>query len=100
MPIKVTRTLLSAALDGSLKNASFRTDPYFGLRCDFGAGRRAAPALSVQDLARQDRLRPDRAQSWLGCFRDNFVRFEGQVDADVRPPRRKVRIAAGVERVK
>ena len=30
MPIKVTRTLLTAALDGSLKNAEFRTDPYFG----------------------------------------------------------------------
>jgi phosphoenolpyruvate carboxykinase (ATP) len=30
MPIKVTRTLLTAALDGSLKNAKFRTDPYFG----------------------------------------------------------------------
>ena len=32
MPIKVTRTLLTAALDGSLKNAEFRTDPYFGFR--------------------------------------------------------------------
>ena len=30
MPIKVTRTLLTAALDGSLRNAKFRTDPYFG----------------------------------------------------------------------
>src|SRR5207342_3628655 len=30
MPIKVTRALVTGALDGSLKNASFRTDPYFG----------------------------------------------------------------------
>jgi len=30
MPIKVTRTLLTAALNGSLRNAKFRTDPYFG----------------------------------------------------------------------
>src|SRR5215204_5521461 len=30
MPIKATRTLLTAALDGSLKNADFRTDRYFG----------------------------------------------------------------------
>ena len=30
MPIKATRTLLTAALDGSLKDADFRTDPYFG----------------------------------------------------------------------
>ncbi len=27
---QVTRTLLTAALDGSLKDAAFRTDPYFG----------------------------------------------------------------------
>ena len=30
MPIKVTRTLLAAALDGSLRTVKFRTDPYFG----------------------------------------------------------------------
>ncbi|WP_427916172.1 hypothetical protein, partial [Sphingomonas oligophenolica] len=27
MPIKATRALLNAALDGSLNNAEFRTDP-------------------------------------------------------------------------
>ncbi len=31
MPIRVTRRLLAAALDGSLNKAEFRTDPYFGL---------------------------------------------------------------------
>ena len=30
MPIKATRALVTAALDGSLRNASYRTDPYFG----------------------------------------------------------------------
>ncbi len=30
MPIRVTRRLLSAALDGSLAQAEFRRDPYFG----------------------------------------------------------------------
>jgi phosphoenolpyruvate carboxykinase (ATP) len=32
MPIKVTRALLNAALDGSLNNAEFRTDPNFGFQ--------------------------------------------------------------------
>ena len=32
MPIKVTRALLNAALDGSLKDAEFRTDPNFGFK--------------------------------------------------------------------
>ena len=30
MPIKATRALVTGALDGSLKNVNFRTDPYFG----------------------------------------------------------------------
>jgi ATP-dependent phosphoenolpyruvate carboxykinase len=30
MPIRVTRRLLAAALDGSLSKADFRHDPYFG----------------------------------------------------------------------
>src|SRR5665213_2823534 len=32
MPINVTRALLNAALDGSLKSAKFRTDEYFGFQ--------------------------------------------------------------------
>ncbi len=64
MPIKVTRTLLTAALDGSLRNGSIPHRPLFRLLgADLGAGRRAAPALSVQDLARQGRVRPDGAQA-------------------------------------
>ena len=30
MPIKATRALVTGALDGRLRNASYRTDPYFG----------------------------------------------------------------------
>ena len=30
MPIKATRALLAAALDGTLNKAEFRTDPNFG----------------------------------------------------------------------
>src|SRR5713101_3197963 len=30
MPIKATRALVTGALDGSLREASYRTDPYFG----------------------------------------------------------------------
>ena len=70
MPIKVTRTLLTAALDGSLRNAKFRTDPYFGFSVPTSAaGHRAASALSVQDLAEQVRVRRDRAQAGRACSR-------------------------------
>src|SRR5205807_1105078 len=30
MPIRATRALVTGALDGSLRNVNFRTDPYFG----------------------------------------------------------------------
>ena len=33
MPIKVTRTLLTAALDGTLNDGEFYTDKHFGFRC-------------------------------------------------------------------
>ena len=64
MPIKVTRALVTGALDGSLKNASYRTDPYFRLfGADVGARHRAAPALSDEDLEGQSRVRRHRAQA-------------------------------------
>ena len=64
MPIKATRPLLTAALDGSLKDADFRTDPYFGFSVPTSVpGRRAASAQSVQDLEGQGRIRQDRARA-------------------------------------
>ena len=43
MPIKETRALLNAALDGSLNNVEFRKDPNFGFEVPVvGAGRRHA----------------------------------------------------------
>src|SRR5690606_5536124 len=38
MPIKVTRALLNAALDGSLNNAEFRKDPNFGFMVPVAVG--------------------------------------------------------------
>ncbi len=64
MPIRVTRRLLSAALDGSLAKAKYRTDPYFRPRGAVGrAGRRAAHPDSAQDLGRQGRFRRDRQEA-------------------------------------
>ena len=64
MPIKATRTLLTAALNGSLKDADFRTDPYFGFSVPTSVrGRRAASVEPVQDLEGQGRVRQDRARA-------------------------------------
>ncbi len=64
MPIKATRTLLTAALNGSLKNADFRTDPYFGFSVPTSVPGVEPHLLEpVQDLEGQGRVRQDRARS-------------------------------------
>jgi phosphoenolpyruvate carboxykinase (ATP) len=94
MPIKVTRTLLTAALDGSLKNAAFRTDPYFGFSVPTSVPG-VEPHLLYPFKTWRDKADFDQtARKLVHMFRDNFVRFEGQVDADVKAAAPEVRIAA------
>ena len=94
MPIKVTRTLLAAALDGSLKTAKFRTDPYFGFQVPV-----AVPGIEPHLLnpfkTWKDKAEFDAtARKLVRMFQDNFVKFETHVDADVRAAAPEVRIAA------
>ena len=64
MPIKVTRALVTGALDGSLQERKLPHRSVFRLLgADLGAGHRAAPALSDEDLEGQSRVRRDRAQA-------------------------------------
>jgi phosphoenolpyruvate carboxykinase (ATP) len=84
MPIRVTRRLLSAALDGSLSKAEFRRDPYFGF-----AVPTAVPGVEPHILAPhktwQDKAAfAETAKKLIGMFHENFKRFENDVDADVR----------------
>ncbi len=64
MPIKETRALLEAALDGSLKRVKFRKDPNFGFEvpCDV-PGVDSTHSRSAQHLGRQGRVRPHRGQA-------------------------------------
>jgi phosphoenolpyruvate carboxykinase (ATP) len=94
MPIKATRALVTAALNGSLKNASFRTDPYFG----FSVPTEVAgvdtnllnPVSTWKDKAAFDKT----ARDLVKMFRDNFTKFEDKVDADVRAAAPEVQLAA------
>ena len=83
MPIRVTRALLNAALDGSLKDAPTRVDPVFGF-----AVPTTVPGIetSILDPRRTwaDRAAYDaQAAKLAAMFRDNFTVFEPHVDADV-----------------
>ncbi|BBC73751.1 phosphoenolpyruvate carboxykinase (ATP) [Altererythrobacter sp. B11] len=84
MPIKATRALLNAALDGSLNNAEFRVDPNFGFEVPVSVpGVDDAildPRSTWADKEDYDRT----AQKLMQLFIDNFAEFEAHVDEGVR----------------
>jgi len=94
MPIKATRTLLTAALNGSLKDADFRTDPYFGFSVPTSVPG-VEPHLLNPFKTWKDKAEFDRtARDLVGMFQKNFTRFEDHVSADVKAAAPEVRIAA------
>jgi phosphoenolpyruvate carboxykinase (ATP) len=90
MPIKATRALLNAALDGSLKNAEFRKDPNFGFEVPVSVpGVDSAildPRSTWADKDEYDRT----AAKLVDLFVDNFADFADHVDEGVRQAGPKV----------
>jgi phosphoenolpyruvate carboxykinase (ATP) len=90
MPIKATRALLNAALDGSLNNAQFRKDPNFGFEVPV-----AVPGVDSSILDPRgtwpDRQEYDRTAARLvDLFVENFAEFADHVDEGVRQAAPKV----------
>ena len=94
MPIKVTRALLTAALDGSLKDASFRTDPYFGFAVPTSLPG-VEPHILYPSKTWADKADFDAtARKLVTMFQENFAKFESHVDAAVREAQPHVSLAA------
>ncbi|MGR3542402.1 MAG: phosphoenolpyruvate carboxykinase [Hasllibacter sp.] len=84
MPIKATRALLSAALDGSLADATTRTDRTFGFEVPVTVPGVDAALLDPRSTW-SDKAAYDAAAAKLaGMFRENFARYADHVDEDVR----------------
>jgi phosphoenolpyruvate carboxykinase (ATP) len=84
MPIKATRALLNAALDGSLNSVQFQIDPNFGFEVPV-----AVPGVDSKLLDPRggwaDPLEYDKAaQQLVRQFIENFAQFEDHVDEGVR----------------
>ena len=84
MPIKATRALLNAALDGSLADAEFRKDANFGFDVPV-----AVPGVDTSILdPRSTWANADEYDAMAGklvqLFIDNFAQFESHVDEGVR----------------
>ena len=84
MPIRVTRRLLSAALDGSLAQTEFRRDPYFGFSVPAEVPGVETQVLSPVETWTNKAAFAETATRLVTMFRENFKRFENHVDADVR----------------
>ncbi|WP_202390135.1 phosphoenolpyruvate carboxykinase [Tsuneonella aeria] len=84
MPIKATRALLNAALDGSLNDAEFRKDPNFGFEVPVSVpgvdSKLLDPRAAWADPVEYDRT----AEKLVQLFVDNFAQFEEHVDQGVR----------------
>ena len=94
MPIKATRTLLTAALNGSLKNAEFHTDPYFGFSVPNSVPGVETNLLYPSKTWAEQAEFDETAKNLVGMFQKNFQKFEGHVDPAVKQAAPQIRLAA------
>jgi phosphoenolpyruvate carboxykinase (ATP) len=84
MPIRVTRRLLAAALDGSLSEVEFWRDPYFGFQVPVAVPGVEAQVLSPVETWTNTAAFAETATRLVAMFQENFKRFAEHVDAEVR----------------
>ncbi|MBK8456172.1 MAG: phosphoenolpyruvate carboxykinase [Phyllobacteriaceae bacterium] len=84
MPIKATRALLTAALDGSLKSAAFRVDPHFGFAVPVAVDGVDSAILDPRATWADKQAYDAQATKLVNMFIANFAKFENHVDAGVR----------------
>ncbi|MGE0178552.1 MAG: phosphoenolpyruvate carboxykinase [Sphingomonas sp.] len=84
MPIKATRALLNAALDGSLNNVEFRTDENFGFQVPVSVPGVDPSILNPRDTWSDKADYDATAAKLVTLFNDNFARFSAHVDDGVR----------------
>jgi phosphoenolpyruvate carboxykinase (ATP) len=84
MPIKATRALLNAALDGSLAGADFRTDPNFGFKVPVAVTGVDSAILDPRSTWADKDAYDVTAKKLVSQFIDNFAQFADHVDEGVR----------------
>jgi phosphoenolpyruvate carboxykinase (ATP) len=84
MPIKDTRALLNAALDGSLNNADFRTDDNFGFEVPVAVPGVNDGILDPRSTWSDTGAYDETAQKLVQLFIENFEQFAEHVDENVR----------------
>jgi phosphoenolpyruvate carboxykinase (ATP) len=94
MPIKVTRALLNAALDGSLNEVEFRKDPNFGFMVPVTAPGVDSAILDPRETWADKADYDATAGKLVDQFVDNFAQFVDHVDEGVRQAAPQTKAAA------
>ena len=84
MPIKATRALLTAALDGSLNDVEFRKDPNFGFDVPVAVPGVAEVLLDPRRTWTDPTTYDAQAAKLVQMFADNFAQYVAFIDEDVR----------------
>ena len=84
MPIKATRALLNAALEGRLKDVAMRRDPNFGFQVPLELDGVDAAILNPRETWDDRGAYDAQARKLVDMFIGNFEKFESHVDPDVR----------------
>ncbi|AXC49318.1 phosphoenolpyruvate carboxykinase [Paracoccus suum] len=84
MPIKATRALLAAALDGSLKNVEFRRDPNFGFDVPVSVPGVEDRLLDPRQTWADPTAYDAQAKKLVQMFSNNFEQYVDKVDGDVK----------------
>ncbi|HEV7318262.1 MAG TPA: phosphoenolpyruvate carboxykinase [Ensifer sp.] len=94
MPIKVTRALLAAALDGSLNAAELRTDANFGFAVPVSVPGVDSGILDPRSTWADGAAYDAQANRLVDMFITNFAKFEEHVDGSVRDAAPGTQLAA------
>ncbi|PJF09521.1 phosphoenolpyruvate carboxykinase [Pseudorhodobacter sp. MZDSW-24AT] len=84
MPIKATRALLTAALDGSLAGVAFRRDPNFGFEVPVAVAGVDAALLNPRDTWADKAAYDAQAQKLVEMFSKNFGQYVPYIDDDIK----------------
>ncbi len=84
MPIKATRALLAAALDGSLATATFRRDPNFGFDVPVAVPGVDAALLDPRGTWANPADYDTQARKLVGMFAENFGQYTPFIGEDIK----------------
>jgi phosphoenolpyruvate carboxykinase (ATP) len=84
MPIRATRSLLSAALDGTLAKGTFRADPNFGFEVPTSVPGVVDLLLEPRRTWEDKDAYDAQAEKLVAMFSENFKQYLPYIDEDVR----------------